>query len=114
MRNTASTIRLHGLRAGYLLLAIGLGLIVWSSTGVARAEERLVLEPYPAAPAWREVTHKNAGAKFLIEQFRQTKSSRTTATFSARSRFPNFAATIPPGSYKASSPAPPGIAKTCG
>ncbi|HWA63365.1 MAG TPA: hypothetical protein VG939_18455 [Caulobacteraceae bacterium] len=33
----------------------------------ALAQERLVLAPYPGPPAWKEVTHKVAGLKFLRE-----------------------------------------------
>lgn len=49
-------------------LTLALGLALWSLAGTALAAERLVLEPYPGAQPWREVTHKTAGAAFLIEQ----------------------------------------------
>jgi hypothetical protein len=41
-----------------------LGLLL---AGPAAAAERLVLEPYPGPPAWKQVTYKVAGLQFLRE-----------------------------------------------
>lgn len=68
MPDTVSRRRPRARWAGLILLALGCGLMAGTSAGAAPDAERLVLEPYPATPAWREVTHKAVGAKFLIEQ----------------------------------------------
>lgn len=95
MPNIISIFRQSLLRSGSVLLALSLGLINWSSAGAAQAEERLVLEPYPATPQWREVTHKTAGAKFLIEQIPSDQAIEDYRDILSAQSFPELRAHDP-------------------
>jgi hypothetical protein len=67
MREQVRGVGLRIFRSNVRRLAAALGVALCSVAGMAHAQERLVLEPYPATEPWKEVTHKTFGAKFLIE-----------------------------------------------
>ena len=47
-----------------------------AAVSTAAAQERLVLEPYPDAQVWKEVTHDTVSAKFLIERVPSGQTAR--------------------------------------